>query len=176
MDDLDSLETPALLLDKSKAAANARRLRDRLASRGVVQRPHVKTAKNVDVVCMAFAMKAPLAPAAWALNDLEARGTICVAAYNPRLPWPHADPSTIAVGRLGGRGDYDLGAPDSMAWNANAGQGGAFGGTSTSCAIIAGVAACAKSHNRSLTRKTFLSIVQGGGDKVAPSEKGVGCV
>lgn len=55
MADLDTLETPALLLDKGKAAANARRLRDRLAARGVAQRPHVKTAKNVEVVRMAFA-------------------------------------------------------------------------------------------------------------------------
>ena len=44
-----ALETPALLLDAEKVAANCRRMRERLAAHGVTLRPHVKTAKNVEV-------------------------------------------------------------------------------------------------------------------------------
>src|SRR5262245_30760592 len=46
---LETLETPALLLDADKLEANCRRMRDRLQEQGVVLRPHVKTAKNVEV-------------------------------------------------------------------------------------------------------------------------------
>ena len=44
-----ALQTPALLLDRDKVATNCRRMRERLAAHGVVLRPHVKTAKNVEV-------------------------------------------------------------------------------------------------------------------------------
>ena len=46
---LESLETPALLLDVDKLDANCRRMRDRLRPQGVLLRPHVKTAKCVEV-------------------------------------------------------------------------------------------------------------------------------
>jgi D-serine deaminase-like pyridoxal phosphate-dependent protein len=51
---LSDLLTPALVLDRPKAEANARRLRATLAGRGVTLRPHVKTVKNADIVRMAF--------------------------------------------------------------------------------------------------------------------------
>jgi len=54
MGDLHDLETPALLLERGKTQANARRLGATLAGRGVTLRPHVKTAKNAEVVHMAF--------------------------------------------------------------------------------------------------------------------------
>lgn len=50
---LDELETPALLLDRERLSRNIERLRSRLARLGVPLRPHVKTAKSVDVVRMA---------------------------------------------------------------------------------------------------------------------------
>jgi D-serine deaminase-like pyridoxal phosphate-dependent protein len=46
---LETIETPALLLDAGKLEANCRRMRERLQSHGVVLRPHVKTAKSVEV-------------------------------------------------------------------------------------------------------------------------------
>jgi D-serine deaminase-like pyridoxal phosphate-dependent protein len=46
---LETLETPALLLDADKLDANCRRMRERLQSHGVVLRPHVKTAKSIEV-------------------------------------------------------------------------------------------------------------------------------
>jgi len=46
---LEMISTPALLLDADKMEANCQRMRERLRSEGVVLRPHVKTAKSVEV-------------------------------------------------------------------------------------------------------------------------------
>lgn len=50
---LVDLETPALVVDRPRLAHNVGRMRARLAGLGVPLRPHVKTAKSVDVVRMA---------------------------------------------------------------------------------------------------------------------------
>lgn len=50
MSDLQSLETPALLLDRGKLDANWQRLSAHVADLGPVLRLHVKTAKSLDVV------------------------------------------------------------------------------------------------------------------------------
>lgn len=42
---LDSLETPALVVDRGKVERNCARMRERLGAAGVTLRPHVKTAK-----------------------------------------------------------------------------------------------------------------------------------
>lgn len=42
--------TPALLLDRSRLEANAARMRDKVCALGVTLRPHVKTAKSIDVL------------------------------------------------------------------------------------------------------------------------------
>jgi len=47
---LTDLETPALLVDRARLARNIERMRNRLAELGVPLRPHVKTAKSVDIV------------------------------------------------------------------------------------------------------------------------------
>ena len=52
---LDQLETPLLLLDRVRLERNLARMRDKLAPHGVALRPHVKTAKAVDVVKLAVA-------------------------------------------------------------------------------------------------------------------------
>ena len=46
---LESIETPALVLDLTRVERNIARLTQRLGSLGVGFRPHVKTAKSVDV-------------------------------------------------------------------------------------------------------------------------------
>src|SRR5690606_6218006 len=46
---LHELETPQLLLDEARMRRNIQRLRDHLAPLGVPLRPHLKTAKSVDV-------------------------------------------------------------------------------------------------------------------------------
>jgi D-serine deaminase-like pyridoxal phosphate-dependent protein len=50
---ITDLETPALVLDRSRLARNIARMRDRLATLGVPLRPHVKTAKSVEAVRLA---------------------------------------------------------------------------------------------------------------------------
>ena len=44
------LPTPALILDRCKLEANAKRMRDRVRELGVTLRPHVKTSKSIDVL------------------------------------------------------------------------------------------------------------------------------
>lgn len=46
---LDPLDTPTLLLDIIKMERNCRRMRGRVHAKGAALRPHVKTAKNVEV-------------------------------------------------------------------------------------------------------------------------------
>ncbi len=46
---LSQLETPCLVLDEVKLARNVERMRARLDSLGVALRPHLKTAKSIDV-------------------------------------------------------------------------------------------------------------------------------
>jgi D-serine deaminase-like pyridoxal phosphate-dependent protein len=58
---LDGLETPCLLLDYDRMERNISRLRGRLASMGVRLRPHLKTAKAVEVARLM--MERPHGPA-----------------------------------------------------------------------------------------------------------------
>lgn len=51
---LDGIETPALVLDATKVDHNVARLTTRLQSLGVGFRPHVKTAKSIDVARRLF--------------------------------------------------------------------------------------------------------------------------
>ncbi len=44
------IPTPALILDRSRLEANARRMRDKVERLGVALRPHVKTSKSIDVL------------------------------------------------------------------------------------------------------------------------------
>jgi D-serine deaminase-like pyridoxal phosphate-dependent protein len=48
--DITQLDTPSLLLRQDLLDRNIARMHDRLAGKGVALRPHVKTAKNIDVV------------------------------------------------------------------------------------------------------------------------------
>lgn len=51
--ELTDLETPALVVDRARLVRNIGRMRDRLAGLGVPLRPHVKTAKSIDIVRLA---------------------------------------------------------------------------------------------------------------------------
>jgi D-serine deaminase-like pyridoxal phosphate-dependent protein len=57
---LESLDTPALLLDAEKLERNCQRMRTRVHRHGVLLRPHVKTAKSVEVAQRA--LDAPAGP------------------------------------------------------------------------------------------------------------------
>lgn len=58
---LDTLDTPCLLLDEGRLRANVEGMRSRLHRLGVAFRPHLKTAKSLDVARLA--MTAPEGPA-----------------------------------------------------------------------------------------------------------------
>jgi D-serine deaminase-like pyridoxal phosphate-dependent protein len=58
---LDELQTPCLLLDEPKLRGNVARMKARLAQLGVAFRPHLKTAKSIDVA--RIAMSSPSGPA-----------------------------------------------------------------------------------------------------------------
>jgi D-serine deaminase-like pyridoxal phosphate-dependent protein len=49
-----ALATPALLLDKDRLDRNLARLSSRMAAAGVVLRPHMKTAKSIEVAQRAY--------------------------------------------------------------------------------------------------------------------------
>ena len=51
---IDTIETPALVLDVEKLDRNVARLRRHLGGLGVPLRPHVKTAKSIDVARRLF--------------------------------------------------------------------------------------------------------------------------
>jgi D-serine deaminase-like pyridoxal phosphate-dependent protein len=51
---LEGIRTPALLLDVAKVERNCSAMRERMRMHGVTLRPHVKTAKNVDVARIAL--------------------------------------------------------------------------------------------------------------------------
>jgi D-serine deaminase-like pyridoxal phosphate-dependent protein len=57
---LDRLDTPALVLDAARLERNCGRMRERIHAQGVALRPHVKTAKSVEVVQRA--LDAPAGP------------------------------------------------------------------------------------------------------------------
>src|SRR6266849_4556412 len=50
---IDDLPTPALILDRAILGRNLKRMSDRLRSAGVMLRPHLKTAKSVQIGRMA---------------------------------------------------------------------------------------------------------------------------
>src|SRR6266568_8054378 len=50
---IDDLPTPALILDRAILSRNLKRMSDRLRAAGVMLRPHLKTAKSVQVGRMA---------------------------------------------------------------------------------------------------------------------------
>lgn len=58
---LDALPTPCLLLDQARVRTNVNRMREHLARLGVAFRPHLKTAKSLDVA--RIAMTTPKGPA-----------------------------------------------------------------------------------------------------------------
>ncbi|QEL27085.1 DSD1 family PLP-dependent enzyme (plasmid) [Bosea sp. F3-2] len=51
---LDTLQTPALVLDAARLDRNLARLAARMSERGVTLRPHMKTAKSIDVARRGF--------------------------------------------------------------------------------------------------------------------------
>ena len=69
---LQDLDTPALLLDAARMERNCEAMRTRVHSRGVVLRPHVKTAKSVEVTQRALAAHGARVPSSGPYGTLRA--------------------------------------------------------------------------------------------------------
>lgn len=97
----EALETPALLLDRAKLEANAARMRARCADLGVRLRPHLKTAKSVDVARAAL----PDGPAPVTVSTLKEAEYFAAAGYRDILLATAIAPGKFArAARIGASG------------------------------------------------------------------------
>jgi len=95
---LDNIPTPALLLDRPRFERNIKRLEARLARLGVPLRPHMKTAKSVDILRL-------MAPAAITVSTLKEAEVFAQAGARDILYAVGLAPGKIArVRALRGRG------------------------------------------------------------------------
>nr|MBA4769421.1 alanine racemase [Sphingobium sp.] len=79
---IDTIDTPALLLDLAKVERNIARLRGRLDALGVAFRPHVKTAKSIEVARRLFPSGVgPITVSTLAEADYFARGGFTDITY-----------------------------------------------------------------------------------------------
>lgn len=99
--DLTDLETPALVIDRARLGRNVERMRGRLAELGVPLRPHVKTAKSVDVVRLAVEGQ----PGGITVSTLREAGHFLEHGFTDILYAVGIVPSKLAhVASLQGRG------------------------------------------------------------------------
>lgn len=111
--------------------------------------------EKADVVSMSFAMLNISQGMLDRFKILEQQGAICCAAYSG-FGWPHGCPEVIACGRIGrnqGKGDVNVG---DIIIPSPQGRFTARSGTSVATACVAGIAACAKAFEPSMTRLAFL--------------------
>ena len=114
-----------------------------------------------DVVNMSFAHADRCDEMTKKLTQLDELGVICCAAFSPKLRWPHQETCVVAVAALDGPPIVKARTVGVWSTSPVAGRSGPFKGTSAACAVMAGVAACAKSFNRRLNRQKFLKALEG---------------
>ncbi|MFM2059871.1 MAG: hypothetical protein RLY71_4256, partial [Pseudomonadota bacterium] len=78
---LATLETPALLLDEPRLRANIVRLRSRIDRFGVLLRPHVKTAKCLEVQRLVDGSGAGAPPGPITVSTLREADQFAAAGY-----------------------------------------------------------------------------------------------
>jgi D-serine deaminase-like pyridoxal phosphate-dependent protein len=93
---LTELETPSLLLDLDRLERNLARMREHCRSRGVQLRPHLKTAKSVDVARLA----AGGAPMPATVSTLQEAGYFAQAGYRDLLLATPVVPTKLARAAL----------------------------------------------------------------------------
>ncbi len=111
---------------------------------------------RADVVTMSFACTDSQQKADARLEALDAAGCLCLASYNSMLHWPHRLSSVISVGLEGHQVTCDIRSRGDSNVTVG-GQREVFRGTSAACALVAGLAACAKSKDPDINRERFLS-------------------
>ena len=111
---------------------------------------------RADVVTMSFACTESQQKADARLEALDASGCLCLASYNSLLHWPHRLSSVISVGLESHQVTCDVRSRGESNVTVD-GQREVFRGTSAACALMAGMAACAKAKDPSINRQAFLS-------------------
>ena len=92
MTDLTELETPCLLLDLDRLERNLQRMREHCRSKGAQLRPHLKTAKSIDVARLAAAG----APMAVTVSTLQEADHFARAGYRDLLLATPVVPTKLA--------------------------------------------------------------------------------
>jgi hypothetical protein len=80
---IDDLETPRLLLDADRLARNCLAMRERCGALGVALRPHLKTAKSVEVARVALALRLPPSRSRRCTRRSISRATAIVTSSAP---------------------------------------------------------------------------------------------
>ncbi len=110
-----------------------------------------------DVINMSFAMAKRSPVMTQKLDTLDKMGVICCAAHTTNLMWPHSEESVIPVAALDGPPLIKARTVREWFTSPSTGKAGPFRGTSAACAVMAGIAACAKAYDSRITRQTFLA-------------------
>lgn len=111
---------------------------------------------RIDVLSMSFASQTVSRGFRDLIAELDARGVICCAADNSKT-WAIYDPHVVSVGALGRTSSATVRTNGSITLRSPDGQMRPLHGTSVATAIMAGVAACAKSHEPRLLRPGFVT-------------------
>lgn len=93
------------------------------------------------------------------LRLLDEQGAICLAAHSPFLKYPHSLPYVLAVGSIDDPAYKGLRTLAVTHRTKQDGPGKPWRGTSVATAMMAGVAACAKSYDPEIRREGFLTQV-----------------
>jgi hypothetical protein len=110
---------------------------------------------GADVVSMSFAYRGLDADVLARLEELDAAGCICLAAWHASLTYPHSHPCVLSCGSLGGGGDPDVRTVAEVMRRAPASQLRPYRGNSVATAHAAGIAACGKALMPRLSRPGF---------------------
>lgn len=89
--------------------------------------------------------------------QLAKTGCIIVAAHAPSRPWPHRHPAVISVAADDLVEHAAIAAPGMTSPPLKMRSGKLFRGSSVASAIVAGIAACAKAADHTLTRQQFIT-------------------
>jgi subtilisin family serine protease len=115
---------------------------------------------RADVVSMSFAYMRRNDDIGELLAALDARGTICCAAYNPAWPWPHSYDSVVSAGRYGHPDDADVLTLGEALVSGSGARPERSAGSSVATAVLAGIAACAKAVDPEIDRPRFVYELQ----------------
>jgi subtilisin family serine protease len=107
--------------------------------------------EGVDVVSMSFVYSGDFPKIHALIEKLDAKGVILLAAHNLDKKYPHTYPEVVSVAQAGLKGQGNI---RTLGEFPKAG-GKTIRGSSVATAVMAGIAACAKSYNPAINRASF---------------------